>query len=163
MAKTEQLQLRLSSTQKENIKNLAALAGDDVSTWVLRKLLPPEADLFQRLINNLAAAEPPLSNRLADIHDFLHSLSNQGLVAGVHSADLKRLDAFESNYLAAMVETACTSKHVPYPDWSRAIKPLTSPWFASQLKNLRLHLLTSSPPPFRRRNLFVDSTLGARV
>ena len=38
-----------------------------------------------------------------------------------------------------------------------------SAWFASELKSLRLHLLTKSPAPFRRRNLFVDSTLGDRV
>jgi hypothetical protein len=28
---------------------------------------------------------------------------------------------------------------------------------------LRAHLLTSSPPPFRRRNIFIDTTLGGRV
>jgi hypothetical protein len=43
------------------------------------------------------------------------------------------------------------------------VKPLERPWFASSLKSLRLHLLTASPPPFRRRNLFVDSTIGDRV
>lgn len=29
--------------------------------------------------------------------------------------------------------------------------------------SLRLHLLTRSPPPFRRRNLFVDSSIGQRA
>jgi hypothetical protein len=35
--------------------------------------------------------------------------------------------------------------------------------FGSDLQNLRLYLLTHSPPPFRRRNIFIDSTLGDRV
>jgi hypothetical protein len=35
--------------------------------------------------------------------------------------------------------------------------------FCSSLQSLRMHLLTHSPPPFRRRNIFIDSSLGQRV
>jgi hypothetical protein len=41
--------------------------------------------------------------------------------------------------------------------------PLAEPVFASSLQSLRLHLLVLSPAPFRRRNIFIDSTLGARI
>jgi len=32
-----------------------------------------------------------------------------------------------------------------------------------ELLGLRLHLLTHSPAPFRRRNIFIDASVGARV
>ena len=89
MAKTEQLQLRVSAEQKEKIKRQATLAGDDVSTWVLRKLLPSEADEFQHLVNNFKSGASTPSHELADIHDFLESLSGQTLASAVRSADLK--------------------------------------------------------------------------
>ncbi len=163
MAKTEQLQLRVSAAQKERIKAQAARAREDVSKWVLSRLLPAPSDEFQRLINRLKSDPFARSLTLAEMHDFLHRCSATKLEVAVQSADLLRLDTWTSNYLAAMVEYACAIKHVPVPEWPRDVPPLTTPWFASRLDSLRLHLLTSSPPPFRRRNLFVDSTLGARV
>jgi hypothetical protein len=35
--------------------------------------------------------------------------------------------------------------------------------FGSTLVSLRLYLLTHSPPPFRRRNIFIDATVGSSV
>jgi hypothetical protein len=52
---------------------------------------------------------------------------------------------------------------VAVPEWTRSIPLLVEPVFGSDLKSLRLHLLTNSPPPFRSRNIFIDSTLGDRV
>ncbi len=163
MTKTEQLQLRVSAREKEQIRALAALAGEDVSKWVLRKLLPVPAEEFQILVNKLGANSSPHSLALAELHDFLQSLTTTELEAAVQNVALHDLGAFESNYVAAMIEFACHSKGIPAPGWLLKIPSLPSPWFASELKSLRLHLLTSSPVPFRRRNLFIDSTLGARV
>ena len=118
---------------------------------------------FQRLIDRLASDLPAQSFTLAEIHDFLQRCSGRNLHSAVQSADVAELDPWASNYVAAMVECACGRRRVQVPDWQRNIPPLTSPWFASRLESLRLHLLTSSPPAFRRRNLFVDSTLGTRV
>jgi hypothetical protein len=74
-----------------------------------------------------------------------------------------RLPAFEAAYVAAMVEHAASRKRVPSPAWTADSAALQRPWFATQLRSLRLHLLTHSPLPFRRRNLFIDSSLGDRV
>lgn len=163
MAKSQQLQIRVSPEQKARIKKQASLAGEDVSKWVLTKLLPPDADEFQHLINKLGATPYAPSHMLAEIHDFLHSLSGKALEVAVRTTDHTTLDSLASNYVAAMVEQACANKGIQIPIWLRTIAPLPSPWFASELKSLRLHLLTKSPAPFRRRNLFVDSTLGDRV
>lgn len=163
MAKTEHLQIRVSAEQKERIKAQAARSREDVSKWVLRRLLPAPSDEFQRLIDRMKSDSSARSRALAEMHDFLQRCSATRLEVAVQSADLARMDAWTSNYLAAMVEYACAGRRVPVPEWPKDIPPLTTPWFASRLESLRLHLLTSSPPPFRLRNLFVDSTLGARV
>jgi hypothetical protein len=45
----------------------------------------------------------------------------------------------------------------------REVPPLEEPHFATTLEGLRLHLLQVSPVPFKRRNIFIDSSLGDRV
>ena len=163
MTKSQQLQIRVSPEQKTRIKKQASLAGEDVSSWVLAKLLPPDADKFQHLINKPGIGLHSRSHMLAEIHDFLQSLSGKALEEAVRTTDHTALDSLASNYVAAMVEQACANKGIQIPFWVRTVTPLPYPWFASELKSLRLHLLTKSPAPFRRRNLFVDSTLGDRV
>ena len=163
MVKSEQLQIRVSPEQKARIKKQASLAGEDVSKWVLLKLLPPDSDKFQQLINKLGTTSQAPSQMRAEIHDFLHSLSGKALEVAVGAIDLTTLDSLRSNYVAAMVEQACANKGLQFPSWLRTVAPLPYPWFASELKSLRLYLLTKSPAPFRRRNLFVDSTLGDRI
>lgn len=81
----------------------------------------------------------------------------------VRHAPEARLAPFEANYLAAMVEQAAAIQGVNPPRWTGAVKGLDTPWFASSLKSLRLLLLTQSPPPFRSRNLFIDSGVGQRI
>ncbi len=163
MPKSTQLQLRVSPEQKDRIKKQAALAGEDVSKWVLKKLLPAVGDQLQQVIDKLGIGSTELSLILAEIHDILLTLSAKELEAAVSAIDLMSLQPFESNYVAAMIETACVNKRLRPPAWLGKIAPLADPWFASGLKSLRLHLLKVSPPAFRRRNLFVDSTLGDRV
>ncbi|MDA1076061.1 MAG: hypothetical protein O3A63_15070 [Proteobacteria bacterium] len=163
MTKTEQLQIRLSSEQKASIKAQAAQSGEDVSRWVLRRLLPPGALELEHLVEALSSPRTDRPLKLAAIHDFLERQTATDLKIAVGALNLSRLTPFEANYVAAMIETACSNKHVTPPEWLDDILVLPDPWFASNLKSLRLHLLTSSPPPFRRRNLFIDSTLGSRV
>lgn len=135
----------------------------DLSKWVLHQLLPPVEERFQSLCRGLDAAPGKRSYAFAELNDFLSRLSARELTRAVRFAPSIDLPAFEANYLAAMVEQASAAIGTPPPEWTRLVKPLDKPWFASSLKNLRLHLLTTSPPPFRKRNLFVDSTIGDRV
>ena len=73
-----------------------------------------------------------------------------------------RLDGVVTNQLAAMVETAATRLGVHPPTWVDAIAPLRTR-FATSLVSLRLDILSNSPPAFRLRNLFVDSTFANRI
>ena len=163
MNKTHQLQIRVSAEQKAQIKARAKLAGEDVSKWVLRQVLPPMQDEFQRLSSALASRRKDRSYALAELHDFLRGLSAKTFALAVQAPPVGTLDIFEANYIAAMVEYSCVAKGTELPEWIRDIEPLPTPWFASTLQSLRVYLLTHSPPAFRRRNLFVDSTVGDRV
>jgi hypothetical protein len=163
MSKTSQLQIRVSPADKARIRARAAKAGMDISKWVLHQLLPPAEERFQSLCLGLGAAPGQRSYLFAELNDFLSRLSAPELIRAVRYAPSIELPAFEANYVAAMVEQASAAVGGAPPNWTRRVQPLARPWFASPLKNLRLHLLTTSPPPFRRRNLFVDSTIGDRV
>lgn len=73
------------------------------------------------------------------------------------------LTPFLANYIAAMIESACEKRGMPVPGWTRTIGPLSEPVFGSALQSLRLYLLTHSPASFKRRNIFIDSSLGDQV
>jgi len=67
------------------------------------------------------------------------------------------------NYVTAIVEVAAHRAGVVPPRWTASVKPLDAPVCIDPSPSLRAHLLTASPPPFRRRNIFIDSTVGDRV
>ena len=163
MTKTQQLQIRISASQKAQIQARARLAGEDVSKWALRQLLPPVQDSFQNLVGNLLVGSDLRTYAFAELHDFLNKLSTTQLVKAVEFPPSAQLSDFNANYVAAMVEFCCVSRSVRLPDWLNDIESLEVPWFASSLAGLRLYLLTHSPPAFRHRNLFVDSTIGDRI
>jgi Mobilization protein NikA len=163
MAKSLQLQIRVTAEEKAQIQQRAAEAGMDVSKWVLMQVLPPAAERFQAICTALAAGPDKRTYVLADLNDFLSSLNGNVLAATVGKPPRVQLPPFEANYVAAMVAHTAALKSIAAPRWVRDIEPLDKPWFASPLKSLRLHLLTSSPPAFRSRNLFIDSSIGDRV
>jgi hypothetical protein len=72
-------------------------------------------------------------------------------------------DAYLANYVAAMVEQAAYLRKVRAPGWTSTIEPLAAPVFAVPWMSLRAHLLISSPVAFKRRNIFIDTTIGGRV
>ena len=163
VSKTHQLQIRISAEDKALLRARAASAGMDVSKWVLQQVLPPVERKFQALCGELASRPDALSFTIAEIQDWFNQLTGEEFVRAVRYAPQARLPAFEANYLAAIVEHAAAIKGVNSPRWTVTVEPLDTPWFASSLKSLRLYLLTHSPPPFRRRNLFIDSSVGQRV
>ena len=163
MSKSQQLQIRVSAAEKALIQRKAAEAGMDVSKWVLRQILPPEAERFQALCAALISKPGDQSYTIAEFNDFFARLSEQAFSLAVNKPPRVQLPPFEENYIAAMVAHTAALKTVDAPRWIGDIKWLELPWFASPLKNLRLHLLTRSPPAFRSRNLFIDSSVGSRI
>ncbi len=160
-SKSDFIQIRISAADKARLRRLARDAGQDLSTYVLGRAIPQRATEFARLVAAVRGAG--LRHALADLHDFLSSLSAREFGDAVERDPLRKSDPFVTNYVAAMVEHAAVQRGLPSPQWSLNVRPLEHPWFASDLLSLRLHLLTNSPAAFRRRNLYVDSVVGARV
>jgi uncharacterized protein (DUF1778 family) len=160
--KTAQMQIRVSANEKIAIQRAAARAGMDMSAYVLARVLSVPAAHFQDCVRDCA---DPASSRfaLAELNSLLSDLTAGELRDAIATPPRPGLSPFLGNYVAAMVEYACARRAVAVPQWTRSIAPLAEPMFGSQLQSLRLHLLTHSPPPFRARNIFIDSTLGDRV
>ncbi len=163
MSKTHQLQIRISAQERSLIQARAASAGMDVSKWVLQQVLPPLDGKFQTLCRELASHPDARSFTFAELQDWFHRLTGDEFMRAVRHTPQAHLPAFEASYLAATVEHAAAIKGVDPPRWTAAVEALETPWFASSLLGLRLYLLTHSPPPFRRRNLFIDASVGQRV
>jgi hypothetical protein len=160
--KTSQLQIRVSPAEKAAIHRAALRAGQTVSTYVLGKLLAVPGAEFQEAVEACAGPNPP-SFALAELNALLTRQTAAELREAVAAAPAAALTPYLANYVAAMVEYACQRHGLAAPAWTRGIEALARPVFGSSLQSLRLHLLVHSPPPFRRRNIFVDASLGARV
>jgi hypothetical protein len=124
-------------------------------------VFPAPERRFQEL-TKACTDSPDVRFGLEELNVWLASLGGGELKQAVSSPPA-RLGPYLANYVAAMVESASARKGVTPPSWTRAIEPLAEPWFGSTLLSLRLYLLTHSPAPFRRRNLFIDASVGSRV
>lgn len=157
-----QLQIRVSPTEKAAIRRAAEHAGMDMSAYVLSRALPTPAMRLQKCVEDCAGPAPPAFG-LAELNTLLTSWTAAELRDAIAIRPTTALTPFLSNYIAALIEQACERRSVRVPAWVRAVEPLPEPAFGSALKSLRLHLLTHSPPPFRRRNIFIDAAIGDRV
>jgi Protein of unknown function (DUF1778) len=161
LPKTAQMQIRVSVNEKTAIQRAASRAGMDMSAYVLARVRSAPAAQFRDSIRDCADSASPRF-ALAELNSLLSGLT-PGELRDATAAPPPGLSPFLENYVAAMVEYACAARAVAIPAWTRAIAPLCEPVFGSELQSLRLYLLTHSPPPFRARNIFIDSTLGDRV
>lgn len=162
-AKSEYLQIRISPLVKKRIQKEADKTKMGMSEWILLKLFPPAVWQFRELIQNLGRSSKK-SLVYAEINHFLKYLSSPELEQICSQAPtLTYLSPLEQNYLAAMVEVSCSLKGVRMPSWTGEIKPLPTPYWGSSLESLRLYLLVHSPVPFKKRNIFIDSTIGDSI
>lgn len=161
-AKSEFLQIRVTSAQKAELRRMAAAAHQDLSTFVLHRILAAPGARFRELVAALGDEdERPFA--FSELNDVLATLSPESFRDSVPSPDLRSLDRQTANYVAAMVEQAAALAGQAPPEWTREVEPLEEPWFATSLASLRPWLLANSPTAFRRRNLFVDAAVGDRV
>jgi hypothetical protein len=161
-AKSQQLQIRVTPSEKAALKQAARQAGLDVSQYVLARLLPPAR---ARLLDIVGALRRGEDRRfaLADLNDLLSGLTAAAFTEIVDNLDLRELTPLLRNYVTAMIEQAANQKGTPAPRWTLDVEPLEDPYFAVPFTSLRVHLLRAAPVAFRRRNLFIDATVGDRV
>jgi uncharacterized protein (DUF1778 family) len=160
--KTRQLQIRVTASQKAAIKRLARRAGQSVSSYVLGRVLPQERARFAEILRALRE-EDGRRFALAELNDFLAGLSPSGFEEAVADADPEELTPLLRNYVAAMVEQTALRLGADPPAWTADVEPLPRPHFAVAFRRLRPHLLRAAPVAFKRRNIFVDATVGDRV
>ena len=162
MPKSQQLQIRVSSSQKAALKRHARLAGMDMSAYVLSRALPVASAKVAGVVGRLAGPDG-YKFGLAELNDLLAGLPGAAFADAVAEIDVQKLSPFLQNYVTAMVEHAGHQKLVPPPAWAAAVEPLDLPYFAVTFPKLRMHLLRTAPVAFKRRNIFVDATVGDRV
>lgn len=160
--KTAQLQIRVSAEEKRLIAHAAQRAGMDMSSYVLQRVLGVHESRMQELMR-LVGNQANRSYGYAELNDFLVSLSGTELRRAVANRPFDSLPPEVANYVTAMIEQTCARAGVEVPAWTQKVKPLATPVFGSQLSALRLHLLANSPAPFKRRNVFIDTSIGGRV
>ena len=159
--RTSQLQIRVTPAEKTALARAARSAGLGLSAYVLGKVLPAPAAQWQARLKELARSSGDRI-ALAGLSAWLARLGAGELALAVEMPPIP-LDEFHANYVAAMVEQLCAKAGMDPPSWTRDIAPLEQPAFGTTLASLRLHLLTHSPPAFRRRNLFIDTVTGGQV
>jgi uncharacterized protein (DUF1778 family) len=160
--KSQQLQIRVTPDQKALLKRLARRAGVDVSSYVLARILPSSRSRIATILSALRR-EKDHRYALAELNDLLFSLAPAEFEEAVADVELDGLAPLLRNYIAAMVEHAANQKGEDPPRWVRNVEALEAPYFAAPFRRLRPHLLRAAPVAFKRRNIFVDSTLGDRV
>lgn len=159
--KTQQLQIRVTAREKRAIQRAAQRAELDMSSYVLSRVLSQPALQFRAAVAAILRTDERLA--LAELNSLLSAWTVAELTDAVAEAPSGQLTRYLANYIAAMVETACARHGIAAPEWVRSVAVLEAPVFGSSLLSLRLHLLSNSPAAFRRRNIFIDSTLGDRV
>lgn len=160
--KGSQLQIRVTSAQKLQLRRLAARAGLDVSAYVLSRALPEPRLRVDAAVRALAD-EQRRTAALAELADAINALGAEAFVDATTHIDTTRLSPLARNYVAAMVEEGAAAHGVTPPAWVRNVDPLDEPWFATSIKSLRSYLLRVSPVPYKRRNIFIDASPAARV
>lgn len=155
------LPIRVSAARKALLRRKAA-AGMNLSARVLERPAPQGAQEWKSLVEALRDPDRR-THAFAGIHDLLVGIPPGRPLEDVLMAPPADLPHLFGNQLAALVEIAAHRGGVSPPGWVNDIPPLSSPWFAGDLRSLRPWLLRHSPVPFRRRNLFVGTTLGSRV
>lgn len=159
--KSAQLQIRVSPAQKRRLKQLAREAAMDVSSWVLRRVLPDEAERFQELV--AALERLPDRFRWAELADYLRELPPALFARAIASAPRARLGPETMNRLAGTLELAAFRRDQSSPYWTDQVAIPQEPVFGSALSSVRLHLLVRAPVALRRRNLFMDASMDDRV
>jgi len=161
LKKSEYLQIRVSKQEKEIIKASAHSAGVDMSAWILKKILFNKAKGFIKIIQKFMTEEQ--SFVFAELHDFLAQLQTFDFELAVDIEPTSKLTDFQINYIIAMIVHRANQLKVLNPAWIKNHKILSKPYFGTNLKSLRLHLLINSPLAFKQRNIFIDSSIGERV
>lgn len=161
--KSTWLQIRISPDDKARLKAAAERAGQDLSTYVLAKSLPPKLPEFDGLIAWMLAS-PDSHVPMAECVDYLQTLpAARGAELAAKPARFDELSPLQQNLVCAWVEHRAALWGVHPPAWVMDVPALDRPHYAGGLMNLRPYHLVVSPVVCRRRNIFQERALGGRL
>ena len=162
--KSDYIQIRVSKLEKKAIKTAAYDAGLDMSAYILGHLDIDLGSQWQSLLANLQDLKLEDSHFCwAAIIDFLTPLDANQFQHLFQYAEQWNLDPENQNYLAATIERKALSLNIPAPKWLSEIAPCAYPYFEDETPKLKQYLLLHGDPVFRRRNIFIDSSIGGRI
>lgn len=152
--KTSQLQIRISPSQKQMLKRMAAEAGLSLSAYVLSRALPSARRELEVRIEALGDPDDGEA-ALRELMTYLRGLPDEAYRDAVEAPLPAELPPVRKNLVTAVVEREAGRRHMPPPAWTARVEPLSEPHFAWNLAALRPHLLRVTAPAFKRRRLFV--------
>lgn len=162
MSKSTFLQIRLTPMEKRLVAQKAKNAGMEMSSWVKSCIFSTQMEQYLEIIQAVTESKNT-KEALASLNDFLSTVSKEQFEEAVAPLPIDMAGTFIGNYIASMVEHAAQQKKINPPLWTRTFDGLADPHFSSTLPSLRGYLLQVSPTAFKRRNIFIDSSVGDRL
>ena len=160
--KTDYIQIRINKKEKAKFVKLAELDNMSLSNWILNKLKIDISPVEIKIIYGQIAIASDSSYALAFLNDSLMKVPKHTW-SDLVSIKPENLNFENLCYVASMIEHAAEIRELNTPLWVNDIGALQTPYFVSTFKNLRLYLLINSPVSFRKRNIFIDASIGDRV
>ena len=145
------------------LRRLAGTLGIEAGKLdaALENCLAPQEDSIPAVSERMIEDGPASwKGWLFEFVDAFRKAPNADLAESPPAADLDpRLKAL----LASTVELLCAQIKAPAPLWCSGIGSLETPWFPSEIENLKASALVESPAQYRRRNIFVLRNFLARA
>jgi hypothetical protein len=170
--KEELIQIRISKNDKMRLVSLARVSRMTLTAWIESRILPTSLldewmDLYQETAPD-RESKRDITAQLARLNDLLMKLHEADFRQAIavaprfkESADMENKLLFR--YISAMIDQACKMRGIEPPSWMDDRPVIEPPFFSSNLSSLRLYLLLAAPVAFRKKSIFVDTTLGGRV
>ncbi|MBN1115197.1 MAG: hypothetical protein JXA66_07645 [Oligoflexia bacterium] len=161
--KSDTIQIRVSANDKKKLKRLADTNRLTISEYIIKMcLLDNTSDTLRQIYSELACAGNDKSYYFAFLNDYLMKVPVY-LWKSITDYKPDFPEQGDLAYVAALMEQTAHVRNLSTPSWCSDVKALDEPFMASSIKKLRLYLLINSPVPFRKRNIFIDSSAGDRV
>jgi uncharacterized protein (DUF1778 family) len=154
-ARTSQLQIRVTPDEKAALNRMARVAGENVSSYLLTRVLPSRELEVARLMAGLGEPKPGAERALSELAQVLQQLSGLELAHSVPAPD-PDVPPVTANRVAALVETVAGRKGVEAPPWTHDVPALARPSFRWTLVSLKPHQMRRTPVALKRRNVFMD-------
>lgn len=163
MSKSTWLQVRLTLEQKSELRTRAAAAGQEISGYVVERILGGAAPEFERLLQWMLRT-PESHVPYAEFTDYLRTLpAARGAELATQPPSFPRLSRLQQNHVCAAIEQRAQLWSVRPPAWVLDVAALETPHYSGDLLSLRPYLTVVAPLVWRRRGIFTEGGLAARL